>query len=333
VLDRDSRVEYEAAWSEARLWIEQSAKEGLTDPVEIVRGVTKSEDGRFLSQGAFQDYYTETHQPVPKHRLGIEAGAYRLFPFEHQDPNVLDTLAEFIASHAGRIDAVVELGSGIGRNLFMLASRLRRDGTGTLAFHACEYTSAGRDAAIRLSELGKCELLVHAFDYRQPDLSFLDRAQNVLFFSVHSLEQITIATESFIDEMLARTAMCYCLHFEPVGWQLDRSLVNWRENIDRSIFRRQRLFSQGLRFDVAQLGIKRVRGFKGIPVADVQVGSAATTSLNAARWSARFRYNKNLIKVLHGMKDGGRIEIFREEPNTFGSNPFNPTTIIGWRKR
>lgn len=333
--ERDSKAEYETAWSQLDGWIEQCIRDGMTDPAAIAREVTRFEREQFLGQAAFQDYYQPVHPGVPQQRLGIRQRAYHLFPFEHRDPEIIDTLAQFVAANPAQVDTVVELGSGTGRNLFVLAERLRAAGAGPIAFHACEYTEAGRRAATRLDSVGGRRLLsVHAFDYRRPDLSFLDGSRNVLFFSVHSLEQITSADEAIVAEMLGRSRACHCIHFEPVGWQLDPQLVAFRERIDRTGFRDL----DSLRWKAARaldkrLGTRLARGFKGIPLRDVVIGSAARTSLNAARWSARFGYNKNLVQLLRAQQGAGRIEIFREEPDVFGENPFNPSTILGWSKR
>ena len=330
-----AKAEYEAAWGRLDSWIEQCIRDGMTDPAQIARTVTRSECGQSLGATAFQDYYRSHRADRPDQRLGVAQGAYKLLPFDFRDPDTLDTLVKFVQEHRSGIDTIVELGSGIGRNLFMLSERLQRDGAGPLAFHACEYTEAGRRATARLDTIGGRKLLsVHPFDYRHPDLSFLDGSQNTLFFTVFSLEQVSTVTDAFINEMLSRTAACHCIHFEPVGWQFDPELVEWRERIDqRGAPEKDSLWWRARRVLDALLGTRGAPGFSFIPLRDVVIGASDKTSLNAARWSARFRYNKNLVEVLHRMQHERKIDIFREEANVFAPNPFNPAAILGWSKR
>ena len=79
------------------------------------------------------------------------------------------------------------------------------------------------------------KLCTHAFDYYEPDLSFLKEGRNVLFFTVHSIEQITMLDRAVFDEMLGRSRNTFCFHFEPVGWQSDKRLVARRRFLDSGL--------------------------------------------------------------------------------------------------
>lgn len=328
---RDSKQEYEATWAGLAEVIERQIAAGVTNAAEIAKAATAHE-GQFSTQPAFQHYLGRSASPL--RRLAVEDGAYTAKPISWGDPGHIEILAD--CANERRFTHIVELGSGIGRNLFLLREALLAAGATVPSLHACEYTEAGRAATRRLAEVELIPVGVHAFDYRQPDLSFLPAGASVLFFSSHSLEQVTVAPVTFIDEMLARSAGCVCYHFEPVGWQLDERLLAWRSSRD-SLFGAVKRKTEWLGWKVLRAanrigGLPVARGFQGIPRADVALGVSRNVSRNGARWSARLHYNRNLVPLLREQEAKGRIRIFRLEPNVWGETPFNPTTVIGWEK-
>lgn len=117
-------------------------------------------------------------------------------------------------------DLVVELGAGWGRNLFALWLAAGHD----VRYVAAEFTAAGRSAAARLAELDTAlRLEAVAFDYHDPDLRALRGKEHALVITSHSIEQIPQVGPHVLDEILALGDAVTCVHFEPLGWQLDPS--------------------------------------------------------------------------------------------------------------
>ncbi len=130
----------------------------------------------------------------------------------------------YISSHLRNltdrnIGAVVELGSGFGRNLFWL---WLQGGPRDVPYVAYEYTAAGRACAERLSTLEPALNLVSApFDFNAPEFAALgDVHGDVLVFTCHSFEQVPEASREVYDALLDLAKPVRCVHFEPIGWQI-----------------------------------------------------------------------------------------------------------------
>lgn len=331
--DRDSKVEYEATWAGLRAVIDEHIAAGETNAAEIARAATDHES-LYSMQPAFQ-YYLGGAQTPPM-QLVVENGAYVAKPITTHDPPFVHILRQVLAENPDRFQHVVELGSGFGRNLLFLREALMEIGITVPELHACEYTQTGRAATKALADAEKILIHVHAFDYRRADLSFLPEGASVLFFTSHSLEQVTVAPASFVEEMLRRTVDCVCFHFEPVGWQFEKRLLEWRSSRDTVAGVAAAVLAKIrwklLRASSILFRLPVARGFQGIPKSDVVLGAKDKVSLNGARWSARLSYNKNLVPLLRQLEASGRIRISRTDVETYGVTPFNPTTMIGWER-
>ncbi len=336
--------EYERVWSEVGSLVDRQISDGNTDVTSILSEMLVGPTKRFLSGRRFRHYYRKVgihldQDAQPVERIAVRDGAYRVVPFGgFSDEQVITTLVDFLAAHGDDFDCVVELGSGTGRNLFALFHAARKRFSNEIEWHACELTEAGRKISETLH--GLCpdmNLSIHPFDYHNPDLSFLQSGRNVLFFTVHSIEQITELSPALFDLMLTRSAKCSCCHFEPVGWQFDEHLRERRRQQDaraqrmsRSLTRRLRKVGRALdivfktRFDL---------GFPGIDLTRNDIGRSHRVSRNAAAWSARAEYNTNIVSLLDGLEADARITIEREDLNVYGINPFNATSIIQWSKK
>lgn len=335
-----SRQEYEGAWGQVLALVEREIGQGSGTTREIVDRVSARLLESWLAGSGFRSYYERLgigREPggSPLERIAVCNGAYRRVPFrDPPDRLVISTLLDYLGEGSESIRCVVELGSGYGRNLFGLHDALRARSSAPVELHACELTSAGREATERLRRLdGEIDLTVHPFDYHEPDLSFLEGRDDVLFFTAHSIEQIPELPSAAVDEMLARTKRCTCFHFEPVGWQYDERLVRWRHARDDAGRLRRWLEKRPHRLARAIDGVagtKLARDFPGIDLSSRDIGSAAGVAPNAARWSWRLGYNRNLVQLLRSMAAGGRIRIEREQVDLSGDNPFNPTTLILW---
>jgi hypothetical protein len=348
-----SKIEYERAWLELLAVVRSGQESGLDDPIEILKHIQEHEGKTFFSKKHFYDVHKKIGLPVRANqpaieRLAVEDGNYIISPFDLTlAERFTDQLARFLAEQARQIDCVVELGSGIGRNLFILAQKLDPRLKAKIGFYACEYTDAGRQVCEALQERNTgVRLFTRHFDYYQPDFTFLDKAENVLYFTCHSIEQIPVLNRTVMERILAASGQCFCFHAEPVGWQFDDELLKWRRKaqsekskqsqsgvqrrmqkvkrkvykLDREVFRR---FGIGF--------VDASRRFD-IDIGPGDLGRSNKVSLNAARWSATMDYNTNLIPLLKDLKDEGLICIDSEQINFCGDNPFNPSTIVAWHK-
>jgi len=330
---------YEKSWNEVLAMTEQEIAAGHGNGSQILARVGARIDARGFSSQRFRDQFANVgiaveEDALPGERLVVQDGAYRIVPFERTcRETVITTLRDYIVKHRTEVDCVVELGSGHGRNLFDLSVSLREQAGIEVPLHACELTDSGRAVTTRLRDLSPgLDLSVHAFDYFHPDLSFLTGLPKVLFFTVFSIEQITLVNRAVIDEMLARTASCTCFHFEPVGWQYDQELRHWRQRRDTPI---SKLWSRSVRriarASDSLFNTKLRAATTGISLQPEDVDSAGRVSKNAARWSERMDYNKNLVSLLHELEREKRIAIEREDVNVYGDNPFNPASILQWQ--
>jgi hypothetical protein len=334
---RNVKKEYESEWSEAIEWIQGRHEEGIIDPALIVDEYNRVHMERFLKRPNFQDYYFD-QEGIPKTSnmvLVVNKEEYILSSESEFYTRIMNELIMFIMAHAGKFTDIVELGSGFGRNIFLLQRELASRNLHNVRFHACEYTESGRRATTLLKEKNKGpEVTVHTFDYYNPDLSFLDNAKGVLFFTVLSVEQIPQLPEKLFDRMIQRAGNCYCIHFEPVGWQYEPECKKFRDRYDSIEGKVLNIFGilrwKCLRFLDKTIGTHLATGVRSISLDDVGVGKSEKVSLNAAKWSALMQYNKNLVDVLNIKKNKKEIEITKVLKNNVSVNPFNPITIISW---
>lgn len=116
-------------------------------------------------------------------------------------------------------DLIVELGSGWGWHLL---SVWVSGGPRRALYAAAELTEAGRAAAGSLAELDpQLEFRAVPFDYHEPRLDGLGGRSHAVVFTVHSIEQIPAVKPELFEAIRGVAERVTCLHFEPVGWQLD----------------------------------------------------------------------------------------------------------------
>jgi hypothetical protein len=292
-----SVLRYEPIWGEIGTLIERGMARGVRSPVEMLE---------FLA-GYAAEWKTGVEDELVK-RMGIPTlrsgsplltltvinGSYTLSPFL-RDETLVSVVAEAVAAGA---ETVLELGSGWGRNLFRIAARLSN--RQTLAYIGGEPTQAGRDAARRIAALDPSfSFAFHPFDYTLPDFSFVDRRRSGVVFTSHSIEQVAKISEGVILGAIDRFETCVGVHYEPVGWQRESATVE----------RARQALAAGEPLEIAN---DRVL-------------------LNAARHALECGYNQNLLETLFGLERAGRIKIETIVWDMYGSNPFNPSTLIRWR--
>ena len=143
-----------------------------------------------------------------------------------------------------------------------------------------------------------------AFDYREPEVSFLKRQRgHVLLFTSHSVEQVDVINPVMFEQLKEIANEVTVVHFEPVGWQRMPELIKMREEQNDGFFEK--------------LGEKALEG---------NIDSVAE---NSAWWSWRLQYNKNLMPLIDGLEKEGSIKMRRVEYdfNAIG-NVLNPSTLI-----
>lgn len=131
----------------------------------------------------------------------------------------LGWVAGHIASRSRQADAVIELGSGWGRNL---ANAFLSGANPDAVYVAGEYTEAGRAAARHLGmRRSNWKLKSVSFDYGELSLS-LERFASATVVTVHSVEQVPTISAGFVDFVRGLADEVTCIHLEPIGWQIRR---------------------------------------------------------------------------------------------------------------
>ncbi|HLO75437.1 MAG TPA: hypothetical protein VK196_03155 [Magnetospirillum sp.] len=242
-------------------------------------------------------------QDVPPNRLVVIDGRYAAVSDLPEIRPVVG-LVERLADPA--VDCIVEFGAGLGFNLARLRRRL---GERPITYVACEPTAAGRATAERLfaAESG-FQGVARPFDYHHFDLSFLRQFRRVVAFTCHSIEQVVQLRPDFYDALLTNNVVA-CAHAEPVGWQRYRNLADEARTLieDRVTW------------------AKLLPHWRFIPDDDKLVE-------NSAKWAAGCRYNTNLLEIISRYAEAGLIRLEVLDYEAVGDNPFNPSTLIAWRR-
>jgi hypothetical protein len=341
-----SKKEYEREWLEALAIVRSEQAAGNENVIDIFDKYHKHGIRSIFESKYFQDVHKRvglrvTAKQLPAERLVVLNGTYTTVPTDASlNYHLVDLLAQFVSEQEDQIDCIVELGSGIGRNLIALAYRLDPEQRKRILFYACEFTDSGKEVCLALGEMcDNLHILVEHFDYYEPDFSFLPQKSNVLIFTCHSIEQIPALDRRVLEEMIAATDRCFCYHAEPVGWQYFEDFRRRRELIQLNSLRKDKTFIKRWlykidRFVFSTLGVGFLdtSGRFGIDIKKADIGKSEKVSANAAKWSLAKDYNTNLVLLLKDIEREGLIRVSTEVVNAFGENPFNPTTIIAWHK-
>ena len=331
-----SSSDYEGKWIKARELLHEYINKGGTaaeGAVAYMRGNFVTE---FAERPRFRFHFTQAGLQAGadgkfRTRVVVRNGRYEVVPLEEEVEAALPYLVEAIASM--KPTAIVELGSGYGRILFQVAAELeRRMPDAHFDFHACEITKGGRDLTHELHALAPhINLAVHHFDYYKPDVSFLPKDTKVLFYSVASVEQIPELPLTLAEALLGFPSGTQGVHIEPIGWQSDPVLLAQRYGLEGTLSTRIRQFGYSLRKGISKV-LKLPVGFSGINLRPSDIGSDSNVRRNAAAWSLRKSYNRNMIKLFTTPPVCDRIVMKNLNINASGDNPFNPETILHWQR-
>ncbi|HUZ71548.1 MAG TPA: hypothetical protein VMU87_01070 [Stellaceae bacterium] len=244
--------------------------------------------------------------PAPR-RLAVVNGRYVVLPEAPRMDALFDTIARAIDP---AVDCIVEFGCGLGFNLARLRLRLPHM---PITYIACEPSEHGRRAAELVFTADRhARLESYPFDYGAAGWRFLDRFRKIVAVTVHSVEQVPVLGAAFYRALLA-TDIVHCFHIEPVGWQ---RFTNLGETI-HGIHRDPRTWQQFMH-DCHQGG--------AFVVEDARVVD------NAARWSATCGYNIDLLALISHAVDRGDVALTALAYDVVGINPFNPSTLIAWKR-
>jgi len=117
-------------------------------------------------------------------------------------------------------DALVELGSGWGRNVFSLQLYGMQRG---IPIYAGEFTKSGRRVTRLLNQLRGTTSRVTSFefDYYNLDVSLVKKAghKHVTIMTLWSIEQVRTLPADFVDTLLTMGKSVNGIHMEPIDWQ------------------------------------------------------------------------------------------------------------------
>lgn len=135
------------------------------------------------------------------------------------------------ASCSSDTSAIVELGAGWGRNLFLTYfSGVAKEET---EYYALEYAETARDATHLLSRLDQqLDISALPFDYHEPSFGRIPESDApTVLTTVHSVEQIPQIRADVITDFLKRRPNTTGVHVEPIGWQLPNEIRDGRPSI------------------------------------------------------------------------------------------------------
>ncbi len=296
---------YEGSWSGVETAVQERLKTGGAGIGDILTVVDRALAGTKVGADAFRVFHGDLQAPAGQDgngfgRVVAAYGRYQAVPPGIHGKALTDLMLQRLPAD---VDIVVEFGSGVGQNLVRLALETGRT---DLRYIACELTESGRrvtDCMARLMPAYSIETA--GFDYNACDFSFLPDGANVFAFTHFSIEQISDIQEAFFTGLIDRCAALDMLHLEPCGWQRFVKLRAWYDQARQS----------------------------GVRPAHRIEATEAQFSRNAAFWAIQHSYNRNLLETIAGLEKAGGIKVLEQVMDYYGSNPFNPGTLIHWTKK
>lgn len=212
-------------------------------------------------------------------------------------------LMNYVRPHT---EAIVELGSGWGSNLFQTYVGLGRTRSEKIDYIGAEYTDMGRNCSQKIANFAQhINFEDYPIDYRNPDLSFLTKyKKHILVYTHHSIEQVETVDHRLYQQLFDLDAEVTIIHFEPIGWQRDAKLLKARREGNDELF--------------LKLG-------KAFPTA---INTEKQQVSNAAWWSWRLKYNMNLTSITNRYVRSGQAKFSKKAYDYSGvGNVLNPTTL------
>ena len=315
----NAQIHYDRFWSGLRNFVEDRLAAGERDLLALVNQIQEHRNTQVTGAGVPPengDAYAAS-LAAQEHRALIFGEHTRvpcgLFDREFTFYKVLTSCI------TPETEAVVEFGSGYGRNLFWIDA-LTRHVHPNLRYIACELTDAGRDTTRRLASLRpEMDIEVVPFDYRAPDLRFLEQYGKAVAFSLASIEQIAEMPRRFVQGLLDLGIDLTVLHYEPVGWQESPTL---RMLVDRALDGHGAGLPQDQYLDILESLNQR------LPEAQ----RAEKSDLPKLALTMNRDLNRNLLPLLSEFWSEEAIEVLFFRPDMWGGVRC-PMTLLGWRRR
>lgn len=220
---------YELAWQQRLEFISDLIEGGERNPLRCLRLLDAMERRYSLIMDRSSKTISWVKQTVdPQKRLpsgceNVRTAAFMgkfitLPPYTYS--NLSAFLVDFINEREAGFDAILELGSGIGKRVIEL---YYEGGPTGIPIFGGELTTSGVELARKLVAL---EPAIQAeffnFDHTKPDLStFKARGfKNVLVYTAHSLEQVNKVPLDFFRVVAGCAERVTCVHLEPFGFQI-----------------------------------------------------------------------------------------------------------------
>jgi len=243
--EKDAATEYRKTWAAKIRRIRRFFGPDSADSLHVLNLISADSNLRYglLNDPAVGDEVRKAFDALnlpqdgidTRHRIVACGESYFPSPLMH----VAITAKRLV--EAGDVDTIVELGSGSSDNLFRCYHTIDWPFRQDVEFFGCEFTEKGREAADLLaSREPDMRFKGHPFNYYEPDLEFLkDRPRKILFFSNHSIEQITTLPDVLFETLLQFPG-CHVAHNEPVGWQAHPLVARARQKGDAAFFEKIR---------------------------------------------------------------------------------------------
>lgn len=213
---------YEGAW-QARAEILREYLGGGLSPMQALGKFEAKERKEFLAKYTDGSYgwilRAGEKNPctnTPQNRQTSLSGAfvtipyYNGFDFISMLVDVIDTLGPF--------DSIMELGSGLGRNLI----RLFNSGAPiNVPYFGGEFTKSGVAIGQELADAqtGMNAKFFH-FNHLEPKLD-IKAGEHAFVFTSHTIEQVTQIPNNWFEVVASIAPKVTCMHLEPFGFQAE----------------------------------------------------------------------------------------------------------------
>lgn len=225
---------YTAQWATRRDYVEKMIAEGEVDARRAIQRLNQFERRNMIAQAvvvnprAGQIAFTPSIVPitvadateklptgVPVVRESSMRGKPQLIPY-YCGAQFERLLVDFI-SNRGPFDAILELGTGYGRNLFEV---WYAGGPQNLPYWGGELADAGIELGRSVARLQPAmNVQFFKFDWIAPDLSALPRYGRLFVFTCHTIEQVQRLGIEAIRAIAGAAGEVVVVHLEPFGFQ------------------------------------------------------------------------------------------------------------------
>ena len=195
---------YDPRWNKRLQRFRQIIEKGETDLARVIALATVGLEKEPFAEHASYAWLGKVCMDNPVTMGGQRAALHRTLLLSAMTPET---------------DAVVELGSGDGLNLFNL---WMAGAPAKARYHALEITAIGRLCTELLGQLvPRMKVSAHPYDYFKPNYDEIPGgAKHMMVFSSGSIEQCDQLPEQVITGLLDKAETITGVHTEPVSWQM-----------------------------------------------------------------------------------------------------------------